>query len=195
MPICTVCGHPSREEIDKALLVPESIRDIAGRFGLARASVHRHKLSHLSKKLQRAVARRQEKVEDVFLDRHEHLFRESLQYLDDAKGAVKTLKKSVVRKVITTDKDGGVTEREEAGTEYELVRDIGAMAAPLTVATNLNRLLGEATGRFSKESQPERPREPFVVILAQGQHARPGPSSAPELGEEEPLTIDVSVQG
>jgi len=44
---CKVCTHPEREGIEKDLVSGGSIRDIAKRFGLSPASVHRHKSDHL----------------------------------------------------------------------------------------------------------------------------------------------------
>ncbi len=45
---CTICGHPKRAEIDKALRDgEESNRRIAARFGVAEASIRRHKKNHL----------------------------------------------------------------------------------------------------------------------------------------------------
>jgi len=51
---CTVCQNPQREDIDKALVSCESIRDISGRFEISRAALDRHKKSHLPERLQLA---------------------------------------------------------------------------------------------------------------------------------------------
>jgi hypothetical protein len=40
---CTVCTHPDRESIDKALLTGESLRNIAKRFDIGPSAVFRHK--------------------------------------------------------------------------------------------------------------------------------------------------------
>lgn len=45
---CTVCRHERAADIDQALLGGTSIRDVAGTFGVARSSVGRHRLNHLS---------------------------------------------------------------------------------------------------------------------------------------------------
>jgi hypothetical protein len=44
---CTVCGHPDREAIDKALVAGASFRDIAGQYKLSKSAVERHKAEHL----------------------------------------------------------------------------------------------------------------------------------------------------
>ncbi len=52
---CTVCAHPRREAIDAALLDPgESFRNIAERFSLSAAALHRHKTAHLPARLAKA---------------------------------------------------------------------------------------------------------------------------------------------
>ncbi len=44
---CTICGHPEREAIDKALVASESYRNIAVRFGTSAAALQRHKAEHI----------------------------------------------------------------------------------------------------------------------------------------------------
>mgnify|MGYP001570762299 CR=1 FL=1 len=133
---CTVCEHPDLKAIE-ALLADVSIsqRGIAKQFGLSHISLYRHAKTHLAAKVKAAVARRQEKDADVFMERHEHLYAESLQYIQDAKGAVKMQR-------VTVDTEEGPQER------YQAFRDVGAMAPAITAATQLQRVLGDATARF-----------------------------------------------
>ena len=44
---CSVCAHPQIKEINRLLINGETIRNIADKFGISAASVHRHKLNHL----------------------------------------------------------------------------------------------------------------------------------------------------
>ena len=44
---CTICTHPEREAINKALVASEPLRDIAGRYGTSKSSLERHKDEHL----------------------------------------------------------------------------------------------------------------------------------------------------
>lgn len=44
---CTVCGHPERHAIEKALVAGGAYRDIAGRYNLTKSAVERHKADHL----------------------------------------------------------------------------------------------------------------------------------------------------
>ncbi len=41
--VCTVCNHPQRNEVDKALVNGESLRMIGKRFDISYSSVNRHK--------------------------------------------------------------------------------------------------------------------------------------------------------
>ncbi len=52
--VCTICTHPERALIDAALVRSEPIRDIAGRFGIAKSAVARHKADHLPASLVKA---------------------------------------------------------------------------------------------------------------------------------------------
>jgi len=51
---CTVCQHPNRAEIDRALLAGEPLRNIAERFRLSTTALHRHKRDHLPSTLVKA---------------------------------------------------------------------------------------------------------------------------------------------
>jgi hypothetical protein len=54
MPSCTVCRHADRAEIDLELVSAAPLRDVAGRHGLARSSVHRHAVHHVPEVLRRS---------------------------------------------------------------------------------------------------------------------------------------------
>jgi hypothetical protein len=51
---CTICSHPHRGDIDRALVSGESFRNIAERFGTSAAALHRHSGEHLPAKLVKA---------------------------------------------------------------------------------------------------------------------------------------------
>ncbi len=46
--LCTICAHPERLAIDKALEPGRAFRDIAARFGVSKAALHRHWRAHVS---------------------------------------------------------------------------------------------------------------------------------------------------
>jgi hypothetical protein len=48
---CSICHHPDRAAIEKALVQSEPVRDIAARFGTSASAVHRHKTTHLAAQL------------------------------------------------------------------------------------------------------------------------------------------------
>jgi len=55
MPLCTVCTHRKRREIDAALIEHAvGYRVVAGRFGLAPTSVQRHQNEHLAKQIRQS---------------------------------------------------------------------------------------------------------------------------------------------
>jgi hypothetical protein len=51
---CSVCNDIRRDEIDRALLAGESLRDIAGRIPIAKSALHRHNKLHLPATLVKA---------------------------------------------------------------------------------------------------------------------------------------------
>jgi hypothetical protein len=55
--VCTICTHPKRVAIDRALLEGEPFRNIAERFGTSTTSLTRHKADHLSERMVKAVTR------------------------------------------------------------------------------------------------------------------------------------------
>jgi hypothetical protein len=57
MPQCSVCAHPDRAAVDKALVTGASLRDVAGQFGLTKSSVERHQADHLPARLVKAAER------------------------------------------------------------------------------------------------------------------------------------------
>jgi len=52
--VCTVCAHAEREAIDKLLIAGVALRDIAGRYGLSKSSLERHKANHVPAALAQA---------------------------------------------------------------------------------------------------------------------------------------------
>ncbi len=52
---CAVCCHQKREEIERALISKQSVREISALFRVSEDSLQRHKQTHFSDKLAKAV--------------------------------------------------------------------------------------------------------------------------------------------
>ena len=52
--VCSICTHAQRADIDAALVRRDSLRDIAGRFGVSRSALARHSDEHLGPALAKA---------------------------------------------------------------------------------------------------------------------------------------------
>lgn len=52
---CSICIHPDRAEIEKALIAGEPLRDIERRCPVSRSALHRHRQEHLSQRLVKAA--------------------------------------------------------------------------------------------------------------------------------------------
>src|SRR3712207_9453548 len=53
---CTICEHPDREAIDRALVGDSSNLSVSSLFGVSESAVRRHKANHLPAKLVMAQA-------------------------------------------------------------------------------------------------------------------------------------------
>jgi len=84
---CTACTHPERDEIDRAIVASESNRNIAKRFELTSASVHRHARAHVPALLRRARDADEMGRADSLLDQLRCLQRRALRILDTAEAA------------------------------------------------------------------------------------------------------------
>jgi len=60
---CTVCAHPQREAIDTALVTGEALRNLAERFAISTAALHRHRRDHLPEVLAKAKHAQQERAD------------------------------------------------------------------------------------------------------------------------------------
>ncbi len=84
---CTVCAHPKRDEIDRALVGGEPNRRIAARCDVTERAVRNHKAGHLPAKL--VVAEKASEVAraDALLEQVQDLQRRAHAILDKAEEA------------------------------------------------------------------------------------------------------------
>jgi hypothetical protein len=82
---CTVCNHPDREEIDRALVAGESSAELAGRYRtIGECALRRHKANHLPAKLVMAHAAKEVAQADSLLDQVRDLQSRTLAILEAA---------------------------------------------------------------------------------------------------------------
>ena len=84
---CTICSHPSREEIDRALIIGGSVRAIASNYSVARSSLERHKSGHLPADLAQSTQAREVFRADSLADQVRILQSKTLSILDKASTA------------------------------------------------------------------------------------------------------------
>lgn len=89
MQYCTVCTHPEREAIEVLLVEGEPERNIAARFGLSPAAVHRHKVKHLPEKLLEAKQAKYLLSAKRLFDKVEGLVQEAENLIEHAKTSTK----------------------------------------------------------------------------------------------------------
>ncbi len=85
---CTVCTHPKREEIDRALVGGESAAEIAGRYRtVGERAVRRHRSNHLPAELVMAEKAAEVAEADTLLGQVGDLQRRALDILGKAEEA------------------------------------------------------------------------------------------------------------
>jgi hypothetical protein len=84
---CTVCEHPKREEIDKALVAGDANTKLSSVFAVSEQALRRHKGSHLPAKLVMAEAAAEVAEADSLLEQVRDLQRRVLDILDKAEEA------------------------------------------------------------------------------------------------------------
>ena len=84
---CTVCAHPKREGIDRALVGGASNRSVASLHDVSEAAVRRHKGKHLPAKLVMAQAAEEVAEADTLLDQVKGLQARAYALLDKAEEA------------------------------------------------------------------------------------------------------------
>src|SRR4051812_18031889 len=52
---CTVCTHPKRDSVERAMVDGATYREISGQYGLSRSALERHKNDHLARVLAAAT--------------------------------------------------------------------------------------------------------------------------------------------
>lgn len=97
---CTICEHPERDEINKALIETRNITEIAKRYGVSYDALLRHKQGHIPGALAKAQEAREVAQADSLLDQLRDLQRRTLTILeaaekeDDRSTALKAIKEA-----------------------------------------------------------------------------------------------------
>ena len=81
---CTICEHPDREAIDRALVGDSSNLSVSSLFGVSESAVRRHKANHLPAKLVMAQAAEEVAQADDLLGQMQGLQRRTLAVLEAA---------------------------------------------------------------------------------------------------------------
>ena len=82
---CTVCDHPERAQIDRALVTDQAgYRSIAGRFQLSPPSLYRHACEHLPERLAKAKEAKEAAEADSLLGEARTLQKATLHILGTA---------------------------------------------------------------------------------------------------------------
>lgn len=81
---CTICTHPERDAIEKAILAGQSNRSIAAQYKISQTAVQRHKDNHLPEHLAKATAAEQVTKADDLISDLQYLRDKAIMFLDKA---------------------------------------------------------------------------------------------------------------
>ena len=88
---CSVCNHPDRNEIDKALVTRStSYRNVSERYGVSVGALSRHKANHLPRLVQAAEAAEEAQAVTsgaALIDELDSLLNRALAILEAAEGS------------------------------------------------------------------------------------------------------------
>src|SRR5215210_127365 len=84
---CTICQHPEREAINKALVANEPFRHIAARFGTSTSALQRHKDEHLPAVMVKSEQAKETVLADDLLGMVKHLRDKAIAILETAENA------------------------------------------------------------------------------------------------------------
>jgi hypothetical protein len=118
--VCTICQHPERNAMDKALVAGGNVRAMSALFRVSEDALTRHKAAHLPATLARATGAATVSRADTLLAQVDALHRRTLALLDKAEkiGDVPTALKAI---------------REVRGNVELLARLAGQLQAEQTV--------------------------------------------------------------
>jgi len=152
---CSICTHPERLEIDRLLLQGTSYRDIAGRFGLSKTAISRHKESHIGTDLRDVrevmVAAREEALSQIKA--------EEVETLETVKAEIITETRASVASRLALCKDHFdqlriLRERAALALETaEGAEDVKVALQAIRELKDIVRLWAELEGRL--QSQPQ----------------------------------------
>jgi len=152
---CSICAHTERLEIDRLLLQGTSYRDIAGRFGLSKTAISRHKESHIGTDLRDVrevmVAAREEALSQIKA--------EEVETLETVKAEIITETRASVASRLALCKDHFdqlriLRERAALALETaEGAEDVKVALQAIRELKDIVRLWAELEGRL--QSQPQ----------------------------------------
>ncbi len=83
--VCSICKHPKKKQINRAIVEGRTSRDIAGQFSVSKTAVGRHREGHLSPQLKAWVTKRQESDMGSLAERMEELYEQTGAILKEAR--------------------------------------------------------------------------------------------------------------
>jgi hypothetical protein len=146
---CTICNHPQRVEIDKALVEGETLRNVAKRFDVSYSAVGRHKRNgHIAEQIAKAAKKKEIKQAKEIVAAVEKKERKETADVDKLLGIVEGLLGECLRMVkgaVEGDENTKLRAVREARETAKLLLEVqGELAAnPVVNITLIETQLNE----------------------------------------------------
>ena len=153
---CTICKHPDRERIERALLAGESYRHIAARFGTSSSALVRHKADHLPASLVRAHDSEEILRADSLL--------ENVRHGEDRAERLYNAAEAILGRALAA---------KDLRTALQAIR---AAADVMAEGRQYLELRGDLTGEFAAPKVQGPPQKIQILALPKLASGEPGPA-------------------
>jgi hypothetical protein len=164
-PVCTICSHPKRAEIEKAHLAGQAIRAIARRCGTSRDAIMRHVENHLPARMVKGAERRQIAEGSDLVERLLDLNRQTLDIL---KGARRSRKHDLALKAIARAESQLELQARLAGEIRDGLNIVNVQLDPAT-AERMARVFLERRARPMIEIPAAAPEAILAETVEEGE--------------------------
>lgn len=173
---CTICSHPERTAIEKALLAGTSLRDIARRFGTTKDALDRHK-AHIPPALAKSHEAKEVARADTLLAMVRSQYDRALRHIEAAERVLKQARRSKNRRdILDAIRTAGVPMREARRNVELLAKMVGQIPPDQPHITIITSPAWVSLRVFLSQALDAHP-EAHAALLRALEEAERGPES------------------
>lgn len=161
---CSVCAHPKRKAIERAVLAGEPLRTVADRFGPSKTTLIRHRDAHMAKAVAEVTAARAAEVEAAETDVRAAMVEAGQTTLQRVRTLGDVAAKCLAR--VTGKLDGAHLEPGDLADIDFPAREVAALMGQSLKALELQaKLLGELQSGTQVNVLVQAERAEFVRVV------------------------------